>query len=103
MNGVVNGLQNSTPLSEVRNLRIQELLRTQSKQKLERDPDGNPIVRAHKIVALSPAPEVLARATSLGFIIASTQTLEALGLTKSVLHAPSHWSTRKALKFLREA
>lgn len=100
VNGVVSGLENSAPLSELHNLHIQELLRTQSKQ-LERDPDGNPIVRA-QIVALSPAPDVLDRATSLGFAIVSTQTLEALGFSEVVLHAPSHWSTRKALKILRE-
>jgi subtilisin family serine protease len=100
VNGVVSGVENSAPLTDVRNLRIQELLRTQSKQ-LERDPDGNPIVRA-QIVAISPTPELLERAMALGFAVLSTQTLEALDLSEVLLHAPQHWSTRKALTTLRE-
>jgi subtilisin family serine protease len=100
VNGLVGGVENSAALSEVRNLRIQELLRTQSKQ-LERDPDGNPIVRA-QIVAISPAPQLLEHALSLGFAVLSTQELESLALTEVVLRAPEHWSTHKALKALRE-
>lgn len=100
VNGVVSGVDNSTPLSDVRNLRVQQLLRTQSKL-LERDPEGNAIVRA-QIVAISPAPELLERALALGFTVLSTQMLEALDLNEVVLRAPEHWSTRKALKTLRE-
>jgi Subtilase family len=100
VNGVVNGVTGSTALSDLRNLRVQQLLHSQSKS-LERDPDGNPIVRA-QIVAISATPELLERARSLGFTVLSTQTLEALNLTEVVLHAPEHWSTRKALKTLRE-
>jgi hypothetical protein len=98
VNGVVSGVDNSA-LSEVHDLRVQQLLHTQSKQ-LERDPNGNPIVRA-QIVAISPTPELLERAAALGFAVLSTQALEALGLTEVVLRAPEHWSTRKALSTLR--
>ena len=100
VNGLVGGVENSAALNDVRNLRIQELLRTQSKQ-LERDPDGNPIVRA-QIVAISPAPQLLEHALLLGFSVLSTQTFESLDLSEVVLRAPEHWSTRKALKTLRE-
>jgi hypothetical protein len=99
VNGLVSGIDNSAALSDVRNLRVQQLLHTQSKL-LERDPEGNAIVRA-QIVAISPAPALLEHALALGFTVLSTQLLEALDLNEVVLRAPEHWSTRKALRTLR--
>jgi hypothetical protein len=98
LNGVV--ALPGAALSDVRNLRIQQLVSTQSKQ-VELDPNGNPIVRA-QLVAISPAPALIEQARSLGFTVLATQALEALDLTEVVLQAPPHWSTRKALKELRQ-
>ncbi len=85
--------------AEVRQLRVRELLRTQSAL-LERDPNGNAILRA-QIVALSPSAEALAAARGLGFTVVREQQLEGLDARLLILHAPERWTTRRALRQLR--
>jgi subtilisin family serine protease len=90
----------STAFTQVRQLRIRELLRTE-RDSVEADPDGQPILR-RQIGALSPTPEALERARSAGFTILSEQALAGLDLRLVVLQAPDGMSTRRALKRLRE-
>ncbi|MGA2562898.1 MAG: S8 family serine peptidase [Steroidobacteraceae bacterium] len=102
--GTLNGLPasvQSSSLTDVRALRVRELLRTHRAQ-LEADPDGNPIVRA-QIVAFSPAPEVLDRARALGFTVLREQTVQALDARIVVLRTPRGSDTRRALRQLRAA
>jgi hypothetical protein len=86
-------------LAEARKLRVRELLRVE-RETLEADPDGQPILRG-QVGALSPTPEALARARAEGFEVASSATLEGLGITLVVLRVPQGMSTRRALKKLR--
>ncbi len=87
-------------LTEVRKLRVRELLRTE-RETVETDPDGQPIVR-RQVGALSPTPAALEAARAAGFTVLRTESLEGLGLTLVVLQAPDGLSTRRALKKLRE-
>ncbi len=87
-------------LTEVRKLRVRELLRTES-EAVESDPDGQPIVR-RQVGALSPTAAALERARAAGFTVLRTETLEGLGLTLVILQVPEGVSTRRALKKLRE-
>ena len=73
-------------LTEVRKLRVRELLRTE-RETVETDPDGQPIVR-RQVGALSPTPAALERARAAGFTVLRTETLEGLGLTLVVLQVP---------------
>ena len=70
-------------LTEARQLRIRELLRTERKT-VESDPEGQPILR-RQIGALSPSPEALERAQAEGFTVLRTESLAALGLMLVVL------------------
>jgi subtilisin family serine protease len=102
LNRTVNGvLDQADPrrLSELRQVRIRNLLRT-NRAALESDPRGAPIVR-NEVVALSPTQEALDRARAAGFGIGRTRTLEGLDVTIVVLQAPSGMSTRRALERLR--
>ena len=87
-------------LTDVRKLRVRELLRTE-RESVETDPEGQPIVR-RQVGALSPTPAALERARAAGFTVLRTETLEGLGLTLVVLQVPDGLSTRRALKKLRE-
>lgn len=88
-----------SPLTELRKLRVRELLRTE-RATVEADPDGHPILR-RQVGALSPTPEALALARAAGFTVISERTLEGLGLRVVVLQAPDGMSTRRALKRMR--
>ncbi|HEY0684234.1 MAG TPA: S8 family serine peptidase [Steroidobacter sp.] len=102
LNRTVNGvLDQADPrrLSELRQVRIRNLLRT-NRTVLESDPRGAPIVR-NEVVALSPTQAALDRARAAGFGIGRTRTLEGLDVTIVVLQAPSGMSTRRALERLR--
>jgi hypothetical protein len=90
----------STVLTQARQLRIRELLRTE-RDTVEADPDGQPILR-RQIGALSPTPEALAGAMALGFTVLRAESLEGLDLRLVILQAPAGLSTRRALKRLRE-
>lgn len=87
-------------LTEVRRLRVRELLRTE-RDTVELDPDGQPIVR-RQIGALSPTAQALERARAQGFTMLRSETLSGVGLTLVVFEAPRGMSTRRALKKLRE-
>ena len=86
--------------TEVRKLRVRELLRTES-EAVESDPDGQPIVR-RQVGALSPTAAALERARAAGFTVLRTEILEGLGLTLVIFQVPEGVSTRRALKKLRE-
>ena len=90
----------STALTQVRQLRIRELLRTE-RDTVETDPDGQPILR-RQVGALSPTPEALAGAQALGFTVLRAESLAGLDLRLVILQAPEGMSTRRALKRLRE-
>jgi subtilisin family serine protease len=90
----------SATLTEVRKLRVRELLRTE-RETVESDPGGQPILR-RQVGALSPSPEALERARTEGFTVLRTESLAGLGLTLVVFEAPDGMSTRRALKRLRE-
>lgn len=96
---VRNELGEVQRLSDVRQLRVRELLRTQ-RQLVERDPGGAPILRA-EIVAFSPTDAALDAARSAGFTIARERLLDGLDARVVVLHAPERMSTRRALARLR--
>jgi subtilisin family serine protease len=99
--GVVNDTLRTaqSPLSELRKLRVRELLRTE-RATVEADPDGHPILR-RQVGALSPTPEALQRARAAGFTLVSERALDGLGLRVVVLEAPEGMSTRRALKRMR--
>lgn len=103
VNGAVGQVQNELGavqrLADVRQLRIQDLLRTQ-RRFVERDPSGAPILRA-EIVAFSPTDAALESARAAGFTIARERNLEGLDARVVVLHAPERMSTRRALSRLR--
>src|SRR5262245_7209765 len=90
----------NTALTEARQLRVRELLRTE-RETVEADPAGQPIMR-RQVGALSPTPAALDAARDEGFTVLRTEELEALGLTLVVLQAPEGLSTKRALQKLRE-
>lgn len=99
--GVVNDTLRTaqSPLTELRKLRVRELLRS-ARATVEADPDGHPILR-RQVGALSPTPEALERARASGFTLVSERALDGLGLQVVVLEAPEGMSTRRALKRMR--
>ena len=90
----------SAALSDLRKLRVRELLRTE-RDMFEAGPGGQPVVR-RQVGALSPSPAALERAKAAGFTIRGSHALEGLGVTIVVLEAPDGLSTRSALRKLRE-
>jgi len=102
VNGTLNGVAGQLDvdrLTDLRRLRIRELLRTQ-RANVERDPAGAPILRA-EIVAFSPTDAALDSARAAGFTVARERVLEGLDARVVVLHAPDNMSTRRALSRLR--
>lgn len=99
--GVVNDTLRSaqSPLTELRQLRVRELLRRE-RATLEADPDGHPIER-RRVGALSPTPAALESARAAGFTLVSERALESLDLRVVVLEAPQGMSTRRALRRMR--
>jgi hypothetical protein len=87
-------------LADVRRLRITELLRTQ-RANVERDPAGQPILRA-EIVAFDPTNEAVDRARAAGFDVARERVLDGLDSRVVVFRAPDGMSTRRALARLRD-
>ena len=90
----------SAALSDLRKLRVRELLRNE-RDTFEAGPGGQPVVR-RQVGALSPSPAALERAKAAGFTLRGSHALEGLGVTIVVLEAPDGVSTRSALKRLRE-
>lgn len=88
-------------LSDLRHLEISRLIRDNPRL-VDEDPNGEPVVR-HEILGLSPTEAALDRARSLGFKVGREQTLAGMNLRLVVLESPSGMTTKKALRFLREA
>ena len=86
-------------LTDLRRLRIRELLRTQ-RANVERDPNGAPVLRA-ELVAFSPTDAALESARAAGFTVARERVLEGLDARVVVFRAPEGMSTRRALARLR--
>lgn len=102
VNGTLNGVAGQLDvdrLTDLRRLRVRELLRTQ-RANVERDPAGAPILRA-EIVVFSPTDAALDSARAAGFTVARERVLEGLDARVVVLHAPDNMSTRRALSRLR--
>jgi subtilisin family serine protease len=95
-----NATSNAERLTDLRRLRIRDLLRT-NRRVLETDPRGAPIVR-NEVLAVSISEEALARAMAAGFSVLRTQELQGLDERVIVLQAPRRMSTRAALRRLRE-
>ncbi|NWG53382.1 MAG: peptidase S8, partial [Hydrogenophilaceae bacterium] len=87
-------------LTDLRRLRVRALLRV-NRDVLERDPQGEPIVR-REVLAWSPTPEALARAEEAGFETVRETRLEEFGARIVVLRAPRGMSTRRALRRLQQ-
>lgn len=86
-------------LVDLRRLTVERLLREHPRQ-VEADPAGQPVVRG-EVLALSPAPDVLARIEAAGFKVARRSELESLGLEAVVLNPPKGVSTREAVRRLK--
>lgn len=92
------------PLRRLQNLRkmqIRRLIRDH-RDVIEADPAGNPVVR-NEILASLHSAGALSRALALGFTLVRERTITALDIHIVVLHAPAHWSLRKALRELRRS
>src|SRR5262245_28831949 len=84
-------------LSSVRS-RARELTQKYPGQ-VERDPEGDPIVRA-VILALAPDEQALQQALARGYRIQTDQTLQPLGDRVITLLVPAGVTTRRALRDL---
>lgn len=72
-----------------------------SRGALAADPLGWPVV-AGEIVAVDLPPEVRAQAVAAGFSVLREETLDALGLTTTVLAPPRRLALERAVERLRE-
>lgn len=86
-------------LSDLRRLSVQRLLREHPRA-VEADDQGQPVVRG-EVLALSPAPDALARIEAAGFRVARRSGLDGLGLTAVVLNPPRGVSAREAIRRLQ--
>jgi hypothetical protein len=89
------------PLGELRHVEIERLLRD-NRSVVDRDPNGDPIVR-HEILVLAPSDAVKEHALVMGFAILREQSIGSMNLQVTVFKAPPGLSTEKALRALREA
>jgi Subtilase family len=97
---VGNVVNDAAALTDVRQLRVRELLRAHRRE-LEADPSGQPIVRS-QIIAVGMSEAAIATARAAGFQIVRVDSLESAG-SLVTLRAPAGQSTRRALRRLREA
>lgn len=86
-------------LSDLRRLTVERLLREHPRQ-VEADDLGQPVVRG-EVLALAPAPDVLARIEQAGFRVARRSELDGLGLEAVVLAVPKGVSAREAVRRLQ--
>lgn len=86
-------------LSDLRRLTVERLLREHPRQ-VEADELGQPVVRG-EVLALAPAPDVLARIEQAGFRVARRSELDGLGLEAVVLAVPKGMSAREAISRLQ--
>lgn len=94
----VRGMTEAT-LGDLRRLTVERLLREHPRH-VEVDDQGHPVVRG-EVLALAPAPEVLARIEAAGFRVARRSNLEGLGLEAVVLTTPRNLPVREAIRLLR--
>jgi len=87
------------PLQELRRGLAEDLLRRHAGE-VERDPRGEPIVRA-ELVLLSPSGVTLDAARNQGYVVLREDVLEGLGERTVVLRAPRGGSTAEALRRLQ--
>jgi hypothetical protein len=87
------------PLSEVRRLTAEQLLRAHS-DVVEADDHGQPVVRG-EVLAVAVDPATLARLRQAGFSVRSQDDLGALGLKTYVLGPPKGRSAVEAVRQLR--
>lgn len=85
--------------TDLRRLRIRELLRTQSRL-VEADPDGAPIVRG-ELLAFSPSEAAVQQARAAGFEVLREEALDGLDARIVVFRPPQRTQTRRALRQLR--
>ena len=88
-------------LSELRKLRLQELVRTH-RQMLESDGNGQPVARG-RLIAIDPAPVLLQLAGRAGFTVLTEEQHHLLGIRVVQLRIPHRMSAREALRRLRTA
>lgn len=98
--GLGEALNDAASLTDVRNLRVRDLLRSHRRE-LEADPFGQPIVRS-QIIALGMNAAAIENARANRFQIISTDDLGD-GVVLVTLRAPAGQSTRRALRRLRRA
>lgn len=87
-------------LLDLRRERLRALIRA-NRSVLEADDDGNP-VRRGEIVAIDPAPALLAAASAAGFSIIRQDRIDALDMAMAILAAPHGDSAREAIARLRK-
>ncbi|MNM36657.1 Minor extracellular protease Epr precursor [compost metagenome] len=68
---------------------------------LDVDPVGELVIR-HRVLAVAPSQEVLARIATAGFVESGRERWDELDLEIVFLDAPAHLDTRAALALLRE-
>lgn len=68
---------------------------------LDRDPAGD-LVMKHRVLAIEPSADALARSIGAGFVEVERRNLEELGIQVVVLQAPARLDTRAAIALLRE-
>ncbi len=93
-------VNNSTALTDVRQLRVRDLLR-RHRRDLEADPAGQPVVRS-QIIAVGMSDSAIASVRAAGFQVVSMDDLGEAGVLVTI-RAPAGQSTRRALRRLREA
>ena len=86
-------------LQGLRQRTIDELL-TRDRQRYERDPSGEPMLRG-ELSLYAPSPALLDSARAAGFVVLRERALDALDVRIVVLRAPPGSSTAAALASLR--
>ena len=91
----------ASTLSELRRLRLQELIRTH-RQMLESDGNGQPVARG-RLIAVDPHPVSLQQARRAGFTVLTEEQHHLLGVRVVQLRIPPRMSAREALRRVRAA
>ena len=84
---------------DARKVRIRDLLH-RHRDVLEADPKGAPIVRG-EVLIYAPSAALMSAASASGFQVLRTTTLDALGVSLVVFHAPGGMSTARAQRQLK--
>ncbi|WP_418316838.1 S8 family serine peptidase [Piscinibacter sakaiensis] len=95
----VDSVASALPLRELRRRTIDDLL-SRHREVVERDPAGEPVVRA-ELLLLAPTEAQLAAAQAGGFVVLREQSMPELGLRHVVLQPPPGLATVDAMARLR--